>query len=421
MGAVITTGGEFTWTPAETQGPNNYTFQVCVSDGALNDCQDVNVTVDEVNVAPELSAIGNQSVDEGNELTFTATATDADLPANTLTFSLTGEPAGAVITTGGIFTWTPTEAQGPGTYNFDVCVSDGNLTDCQTIQVTVSEINTSPVLASIGNKTVDEGSLLTFTATASDTDLPANTLVFSLGGTPPAGANIDPVTGVFTWTPTESQGPGINVLNINVTDGITLDVETIVVTVNEVNTPPVAVAQTLSTVEDTALNITLTGTDQDLPANPLTFTVVTNPAHGILSGQAPALMYTPAANFKGNDSFTFKVNDGTVDSDIVLVTIAVKAPQCVNPANEIVAENCLTGNPPSEWDVSGAGDANIQGYATDISVNQGGTIHFKVDTDASDYRLDIYRLGYYDGNGARFIATVNPSATLPQTQPDLSI
>ena len=93
------------------------------------------------------------------------------------------------------------------------------------------------------------------------------------------------------------------------------------------------------------------------------------------------------------------------------------APDCVSPSNEIEAENCLTGNPPSEWDVSGAGDENIQGYATDISVDQGGTIEFKVDTDATDYRLDIYRLGYYNGDGARFITTIDPSATLPQTQP----
>ena len=92
-------------------------------------------------------------------------------------------------------------------------------------------------------------------------------------------------------------------------------------------------------------------------------------------------------------------------------------PDCQNPPNEIVAENCLAGNPASEWDISGAGDENIQGYATDISVDQGGTIEFKVDTDATDYRLDIYRLGYYNGDGARFIATVEPSASLPQTQP----
>jgi large repetitive protein len=93
------------------------------------------------------------------------------------------------------------------------------------------------------------------------------------------------------------------------------------------------------------------------------------------------------------------------------------APDCINPPNEIVAENCLPGNPPSEWDVNGAGDASIQGFATDISVDQGGTIDFKVDTDATDYRLDIYRLGYYNSDGARFITTIQPSATLPQTQP----
>jgi hypothetical protein len=85
--------------------------------------------------------------------------------------------------------------------------------------------------------------------------------------------------------------------------------------------------------------------------------------------------------------------------------------------NPIVVENCLTGNPASEWDVSGAGDPSIQGFATDISVNRGGTIGFKVNTNAENYRFDIYRLGYYGGLGARKVATVAPSATLPQSQP----
>ena len=85
--------------------------------------------------------------------------------------------------------------------------------------------------------------------------------------------------------------------------------------------------------------------------------------------------------------------------------------------NPIMIENALPGNPPSEWDVSGAGDPSIQGFATEISVEQGGTISFRVNTDASDYRLDVYRLGYYDGLGARKVATVQPSAPLPQVQP----
>jgi hypothetical protein len=90
---------------------------------------------------------------------------------------------------------------------------------------------------------------------------------------------------------------------------------------------------------------------------------------------------------------------------------------CSNSKNTIEAENCLPGVPQSQWDISGAGDSTIQGFATSISVNQGQTMSFKVNTNATSYKLDIYRLGYYGGNGARLVATVQPSATLPQNQP----
>ena len=90
---------------------------------------------------------------------------------------------------------------------------------------------------------------------------------------------------------------------------------------------------------------------------------------------------------------------------------------CSSPKNTIEAENCLPGTPQSQWDISGAGDSTIQGFATSISVNQGQTVSFKVNTNATSYKLDIYRLGYYGGNGARLITTVQPSATLPQNQP----
>jgi hypothetical protein len=92
---------------------------------------------------------------------------------------------------------------------------------------------------------------------------------------------------------------------------------------------------------------------------------------------------------------------------------------CSAPANAIVAENCKQGNPSTEWDIanSTAGDPNIQGFATDISVDSGQTIHFKINTSASAYQINIYRLGYYGGLGARKIVSVTPSAHLPQTQP----
>lgn len=90
---------------------------------------------------------------------------------------------------------------------------------------------------------------------------------------------------------------------------------------------------------------------------------------------------------------------------------------CASPAHQIEAENCLPGTPQSLWDVSGAGDPSLQGFATRMSVDLGETVRFKVLTDASAYTIQIYRLGWYQGNGARLVATVAPSASLPQTQP----
>jgi hypothetical protein len=87
------------------------------------------------------------------------------------------------------------------------------------------------------------------------------------------------------------------------------------------NTAPLATAQSVTTAEDTAVAITLAGTDVD--GNPLTYAVAAGPAHGSLSGSAPNLSYTPTASYYGSDSFTFKVNDGTVDSATATVSITV--------------------------------------------------------------------------------------------------
>jgi len=84
-------------------------------------------------------------------------------------------------------------------------------------------------------------------------------------------------------------------------------------------------------------------------------------------------------------------------------------------SNDIVMENQLPGTPRSVWDVSAVGDTNIEGFATSMSINHGETVSFKIETDAP-YTIDIYRLGYYGGDGARLITTIED---LPaQFQPD---
>ncbi|MBX7132759.1 MAG: tandem-95 repeat protein [Fimbriimonadaceae bacterium] len=327
-GAVA--GNQWSWTPSETDGPGTYTVIVSVTDGIDTVQQSFDVNVAEANVAPVLNSIGAQSVDELQLLTFTATATDADVPVQTLHFSLAGDvPPGASITDAGVFTWTPTEAQGPGSYTFDVVVKDyvglvGGGEDSETITVTVDEVNVAPVLAAIGNQSGTTTNLITFTATATDADLPANTLTFSLDAGFPAGASITS-GGVFTWTPTNAQ-TGDFTVTVRVTDNGSPnldDFETITIHVDASNTAPVADAQSVSTPKNTPLPITLTATDSDVPAQTLSYTVVDTPDHGVLSGTAPNLIYTPNANYFGPDSFTFKANDGLVDSNVATITIDV--------------------------------------------------------------------------------------------------
>src|SRR5262249_34714651 len=145
-----------------------------------------------------------------------------DVPVQSLTFSLVGAPAGAVIGgTSGVFTWTPTEAQGPGSYPFTVRVSDGVAHTDAAITLSETGVNAAPVIANVpASATIPELSPYTFTATATDTDEPAQTLAFSLVGAP-AGATIDGSTGAFSWTPSEAQGPGSYPFTVRVSDGVT--------------------------------------------------------------------------------------------------------------------------------------------------------------------------------------------------------
>ena len=99
---------------------------------------------------------------------------------------------------------------------------------------------------------------------------------------------------------------------------------TVSIAVTAVNDAPSASAQSVTTAEDTAKAITLAGTDAEGSA--LTFAIVANPTNGTLTGSGTSRTYTPAANYSGSDSFTFKVNDGTSDSLLpATVSITVNA------------------------------------------------------------------------------------------------
>jgi len=169
---------------------------------------------------------------------------------NTLTYSLSNAPAGATINaTNGVFTWTPTETQGPNVYNITIRVTDNNLpplSDAKTIQVTVNEVNLAPVLTAITNRTVHAGTLVIFTNTATDSDLPTNSLAYSFEGSPPAGASVGSGSGVFIWQTDDADAGTTNSFTVRVTDN---------------GTPPLSDAHTFAitvrsrpTIESTAIS-----------------------------------------------------------------------------------------------------------------------------------------------------------------------
>ena len=349
-GASITSGGAFSWTPSGAQvGP--HTFDVCVSDGTASDCETITVTVAAANTAPTLNPVGNKNATAGSALAFTATASDPDA-GDTLTFSLANGtsgsvPAGASITSGGAFSWTPSGAQ-VGPHTFDVCVSDGTASDCETITVTVAAANTAPTLNPIGNKNATAGSELAFTATASDPDA-GDTLTFSLAngtsGSVPAGASITS-GGAFSWTPSGAQ-VGPHTFDVCVSDGTASDCETITVTVAAANTAP-----TLNPIGDknatagSALAFTATASDPDA-GDTLTFSLANGTAGSVPAGASitsgGAFSWTPSGAQVGPHTFDVCVSDGSA-SDCETITVTVAAANTAPTLNPIGDKNATAGS-----------------------------------------------------------------------------
>jgi hypothetical protein len=115
--------------------------------------------------------------------------------------------------------------------------------------------------------------------------------------------------------------PGTYLLQLTATDTLLTNSDEIIITVNRENRPPAAFGQSLINLEDAPLEIVLQGSDPD--GDTLTFSIVDGPGHGELSGTPPNLRYTPFAERNGVDRFTFKVNDGLLDSNVAtnLITI----------------------------------------------------------------------------------------------------
>jgi hypothetical protein len=217
------TNGALSWTPAQTQSPSTNSVTVAVTDNGtppLSTNTSFHVVVIEENVAPVWPAIGVQTVAESNALTINESATDTNIHATITGYGLINPPAGAAISSNGVFSWTPSQTQSPSTNIITSVVTNSDPLDVvnPTLRATNSftVIVFAPTLAPIPNFTVNAGQTLTFTSTAADND-PTRTLTFSLAGGP-ASASVGGASGVFDWLPGTAYTGTANTFTIRVTD-----------------------------------------------------------------------------------------------------------------------------------------------------------------------------------------------------------
>ena len=307
--------GEFRWTPNENQ-IGSHQVVVTVSDGTYTDSETVNIDVT-ANNAPVLAELDPQNVTLGSEISFTVSATDADL--NPVSFSLDNLSIGKGMTiksSTGEFRWTPTEDQ-LGPHPVTIMASDGALSDSKVVSIHVT-VNQAPVLTEIGPKNGDVSNEISFIVSANDVN--NDPMSFTLDdASQQKGMTIDPSMGEFRWTPDEMQR-GEHQVIFSVSDGTLSDSETVTIIVNGA---PV-LAEIASQMGDAGSEIRFTTSATDADSDALTFSLDdTSLGKGMtIDATTGQFRWTPTEVQLGAHQVTVTVSDGTLtDSKGVTITV----------------------------------------------------------------------------------------------------
>ncbi len=312
------------------------------------------------NVAPTFVAGGNQTIlEDAGIQTVAAWATSIStgesgqvvnfLVSNDNTSLFSAPPS---IASDGTLTFTPApNAFGTATVTVQAHDNGGtanggvDTSAPQSFTITIEAVNDAPV-ANNDSYTTAENAPLTIPASgvlSNDTDVEGDSLSSILVSAPSHGILVLAANGSFTYTPDLNYN-GTDSFSYKANDGAAdSNVATISLTITPVNNPPVATADTYTTAEDVALVVPATGVlanDSDVDGNALTSLLVSGPTHGSLTfGTDGSFSYTPDANYNGVDSFSYKANDGLLDSGVVEVSLTITP---VNDAPVAVADNFVT-------------------------------------------------------------------------------
>lgn len=276
------------------------------------------------------------SIAPGQLETINLTASDPD--GDPLTFTIVGQPAhGTVNGSGPAYQYQPTPGFS-GTDYFYVRANDGTVSSAVAgVMINVGTANTPPVAYDGTYSTAEDFSVGTYLITF---DAEQNPLSFTVV-TPPAHGTLSGAAPDFIYNPAPNyNGPDSFTFKVN--DGTAeSNVATISITVDPVNDAPVASDQSLASNASAPVPLALSAVDPD--GDPLSYHIVDPPQHGVLTGSAPNLTYTPETGFSGTDTFTFYAQDGTVASNVATVTITVQAPVAIGTTTTLQTSATIVG------------------------------------------------------------------------------
>ncbi len=277
------------------------------------ECLDCSVITNHPPVAQDQSA----TTDEDIAKPITLVATDSN--GDALTYQIVAQPThGTLSGTSSDLMYTPAAGY-YGSDSFTFKANDGKLdSNLATVSITVTRVNHPPV-AQDQSVTTDQDTVKPVTLVATDQD--GDALTYQIAAQPAHGA-LSGTPPNLTYTPA-SHFYGSDGFTFKANDGeLDSNIAAVSITVTQVNHPPLAQNQSVTTDQDIAKAINLVATDPD--GDSLTYQIVTQPVHGTLSGTPPILTYTPAIGYSGSDSFTFKADDAKLESNTATVSIVIR-------------------------------------------------------------------------------------------------
>ena len=302
-------------------------IKITVTDGIETETKTFDIEIIGVNDAPVLTAPA-VSTPEDTPVGGSVSATDVE--NDSLTYEKASDPAHGTVTVynNGTYTYHPADNYN-GQDSFDVTVSDGPAEDTETVAVTVTPVNDPPTAVDDARTMAEDGEVA-IDVLANDYDVDADedlnaepdtsALTYSLDNIllvdPQHGSVSISVEGLIVYTPSADYN-GTDSFEYNVFDAAgTFDTGTVTITISAVNdAPSVQEDFTKTIVEDHIATIPLTDVVGDVDGDALTVEIDTNASNGTAVVSGGNFIYTPTANWFGNDSFTYTVTDGELSND----------------------------------------------------------------------------------------------------------